>query len=89
VTSKQLVSHINAWLVEEATIPIGFGWETEPSNMALDEGSPTAATESSSPIKLNLTHLSQNPEPNSTTIVGNRMSTRQRTRVTRNEDSLW
>jgi hypothetical protein len=62
--------------------------------MVLDEGSPTAATESSieviSPIKLNLIHISQNPEPTSINIVENIMFTRQRrTPVTRNEDFLW
>jgi hypothetical protein len=59
--------------------------------MALDEGSPTAATESGkeviSPITLNLIHLSQNPEPTPTKTVENRMSIKQRrTPVTRNED---
>jgi hypothetical protein len=58
--------------------------------MILDKGSPNAITESSmeaiSPIKLNLIHLSQNPEPASTKTVATRMYSRERTPVTRNED---
>jgi hypothetical protein len=36
VISKQLVSHIYAWHLEEATIPVGLGWKAEPSNVGFD-----------------------------------------------------
>jgi hypothetical protein len=52
VTPKHLISHINAWLLEEATIPVGLGWKIEPFNMVLDERSPTAATRSSKSNKI-------------------------------------
>jgi hypothetical protein len=94
VISKQLVSHIYARLLEDATVLIGLGWKIEPCNMVLDEGSPIAVTESSmeviSPIKLNLIHLSHNPEPTSARTVANRMSSRQKiASVTRNEDFFY
>jgi hypothetical protein len=94
VIPKQLVSHIYAWLLEEATIPVGLGWKIEPSNIVLDEGSPTAVTDSSmeviSPIKLNVIHLLQNSEPASTKTVANRMfSRKRRIPVGRNENFLW
>jgi Trk K+ transport system NAD-binding subunit len=57
--------------------------------MVLGESS-IAVTESSmevvSPIKLN---LSQNPEQTSTKTIANRISSRQRRTVMRNEDFLW
>jgi hypothetical protein len=94
VISKQLVSHIYAWLLEKVTIPIGTGWKTETSNRVLDEGPSIAATESSmeiiSPVKLNLTHTSQNRDPISPKRVSSRLSSRQRRLpITRSDDFLW
>jgi hypothetical protein len=89
VISKQLVSHIYARQLEEATITIGLGWKIEPSNMVFDEGSLTAVTARSMEVE-SLIHLSQNPEPTSTKTVANRMPNRQRRiPVTRNEDFCW
>jgi hypothetical protein len=88
VISKQLVSHIYAQQLDEATIPIGSDWKTEHSNMVFDEGSLIAVTENSMEVKRQI-HLSQNPEPTSVKTVANRMSSRQRRiPVTRNEDFL-
>jgi hypothetical protein len=57
VISKQLVSHIYAQQLEEATIPIGLCWKIGPSSMVFDEGSPVAVTEGSMKVK-SLIHLS-------------------------------
>jgi hypothetical protein len=51
VISKQFVSHIHAWQLKEATIPVGLGWKIEPSDMVSDVGSPVAVTESSMEVK--------------------------------------
>jgi hypothetical protein len=88
VISKQLVSHIYTWLLEEATIPTDLVWKSEPSNMVSDEGSPVAVTESSMEVK-GLIHLSQDPEQVSVKTVPNRMSSIQRIPVTRNEDFFY
>jgi hypothetical protein len=55
--------------------------------MVFDKGSPVAITESSMEIK-SLIHLSQNSKPISVKTAANRMSSRQRIPVTRNE-FLW